>query len=434
MKLMKFPFKSKITFIPDVIRCNVPDTWAYDTLTRRVPQGFARLYDENAEFLEKNEYVLLDLKELEASVRAGTGGALEGLTDNAPDNSIWQALLNSIPESERNWIDCPWLLAECYHYRRVVQCFNYFETKYDMYSLQKLQGLEDSKSFLLQMIPSIYFLLKEEQPSVNAVLEVGIFSSLWGNKLDLSLWPTENDPTSTRNESNSSGKIMQTDQFQAIRPYILDDQTNEVVTHLKSLRNITGHLRIIDIIVDNAGYELITDFILAHILLSSKIVDKVRFHTKIHPTFVSDVTNRDCLYTIDYLKKQENPALSDFGDHLATHLENECFEFLEDFFWCQPIAFWDIPDHIEERLSGSSLVIIKGDANYRRALGDRQWSCNSDAKDILSYWQWPVVCLRILKAELACGITDEAKATAEMEDPNWMVSGKWAVVQFYCDS
>jgi hypothetical protein len=39
----------------------------------------------------------MDLKELEASVRAGTGGTLDTLTDNAPNNAVWQALLETFP-------------------------------------------------------------------------------------------------------------------------------------------------------------------------------------------------------------------------------------------------------------------------------------------------------------------------------------------------
>ena len=36
---------------------------------------------------------------------------------------------------------------------------------------------------------------------------------------------------------------------------------------------------------------------------------------------------------------------------------------------------------------------------------------------------------RTFKAEIGCGITDEASNRARTNDPKWMVSGRWGVVQ-----
>lgn len=64
-----------------------------------------------------------------------------------------------------------------------------------------------------------------------------------------------------------------------------------------------------------------------------------------------------------------------------------------------------------------------------------------DSKEILSYWtanrenpqsdeRVPVCALRTFKAEIGCGISEEAQQRAAAADSNWMVSGKWGVVQF----
>ena len=75
------------------------------------------------------------------------------------------------------------------------------------------------------------------------------------------------------------------------------------------------------------------------------------------------------------------------------------------------------------------MVFVKGDANYRRLLGERQWPLGTLAADILSYWPVPVCALRTFKAEIGCGISPAAQQRAQAADKNWMVSGKWGVVQ-----
>ena len=89
-----------------------------------------------------------------------------------------------------------------------------------------------------------------------------------------------------------------------------------------------------------------------------------------------------------------------------------------------------MPNSVKQKLSGSILVVVKGDANYRRLLGERQWELSTPAKSILSYWPVPVCALRTFKAEIGCGISAASRERAEKEDSKWMVSGKWGVVQF----
>jgi Damage-control phosphatase ARMT1-like domain len=53
--------------------------------------------------------------------------------------------------------------------------------------------------------------------------------------------------------------------------------------------------------------------------------------------------------------------------------------------------------------SGSSaMVFVKGDANYRRLLGDRTWALDTPFSDVVSYFPVPVCALRTLKAEVSC--------------------------------
>lgn len=70
-----------------------------------------------------------------------------------------------------------------------------------------------------------------------------------------------------------------------------------------------------DIILDNAGYELFTDLCLADYLVTFKFVNTVRFHGKVIPWFISDVTTQDFINTIDYLShKVKSDVLKELGN------------------------------------------------------------------------------------------------------------------------
>ena len=187
--------------------------------------------------------------------------------------------------------------------------------------------------------------------------------------------------------------------------------------------------------MDNAGYELVSDFLLGHILIETKTATEVVFHTKGHPTFVSDATTDDCLSTVNFLQEaldQDGNLYKEtarFSSALAEYVRDGRFKFVDDLFWCQPTAFWDMPVDVQEKLQDSVLVVVKGDANYRRLLGEREWQLNTPARSVLSYWPVPVCALRTFKAEIGCGISSAQQSRARAEDSKWMVSGKWGVVQ-----
>jgi len=254
-----------------------------------------------------------------------------------------------------------------------------------------------------------------------------------------------------KQDSQRAGTITYGSSIDSIRSYILDDQTRKVVDLLQSLltekhstststiddntydsrTNEDQHDRIreVGIIIDNAGYEIVSDLLLGYCLVYIGVVDQITFHTKGHPTFVSDATSSDIMNTIDYLATSSSEATSIIGHRLLEYVNDGKFKIIDDLFWCQPTAFWDMPDHIYHRLSNSRLVIVKGDANYRRLLGDRQWPLDISSSDVLSYWHVPCCALRTFKAEIGCGITEEAQQRAAKSDSKWQVSGKWGVVQ-----
>lgn len=77
-----------------------------------------------------------------------------------------------------------------------------------------------------------------------------------------------------------------------------------------------------------------------------------------------------------------------------------------------------MPDALHAELPHSTLLISKGDANYRRWLGDRRWAYNAPLVDILNYLPSSYLALRVLKANVVAGLMDGQDDIAAKKDPN----------------
>lgn len=372
---------------------------------------------------------LLQLNDLKRSLECGNTGELRGLSDEGPDVLLWDKMLFEIPKEERNWLNAPWVLTEFYLYRRIAEAFKFFETGYDMFLKQKRAGLIDALPFIDEIASGLPDLLASEDKAVP--LEMAVVTSLWGNKMDLSLWPS-----ASTGEGTATDRLVSQGASSSIRSFILDDHTDEVVSLLMDLVKEGSGVtpREVGIIVDNAGYELVSDLMLGHILLQTGAVDVVTFHTKGHPTFVSDATTEDTIETINFLKNHDDgtTASAKLGAAMSEYVSEGKFRLVDDLFWCQPTPFWSPPAEVQDKLQGCRLTFVKGDANYRRLLGERAWPLDTPAKAILQYWAVlgsPVCALRTFKAEIGCGVNEEQQHRAQTEDKDWMVDGKWGVVQ-----
>jgi hypothetical protein len=187
----------------------------------------------------------------------------------------------------------------------------------------------------------------------------------------------------------------------------------------------------VDFVLDNYGPELVHDIALADFLLSTGLVPYVRFHAKPYPFFVSDVMIKDVHTALEHLSSSQNKAVRMAGERVTNHYREGRLQLAEDFFWTSPLPFWDMSPRIEQSLAESSLVIVKGDLNYRRLAGDLNWSPTTPFPKVVHYFPSPLLVLRVHKAELALGLTTDQVRYLGKNDPGWMVNGNWAVIQFY---
>lgn len=98
---------------------------------------------------------------------------------------------------------------------------------------------------------------------------------------------------------------------------LLVDDSNAIWEAIKS--SSSGS---VDIVLDNAGYEFMTDLCLAAFITHFKLADKVRFYVKRIPWFISDVTTPDFHWTIEEIKKADNKHLAALGRLCDSCLKN----------------------------------------------------------------------------------------------------------------
>ena len=466
--------------IPDPIFSDVPGTWAYDTMSRRVDEEILqRTYEDNKETWETKEFagVLKRFQALRTELQnaAKTKLALpppppkgcSALRQTEWDE--WKQILDPFVSKGDTWLEAPWMVTEFYVYRRLlVDVIGYWdefdrfangnsallhfnsgdETKpvknpgylYDPFSPQKRAGLESSVASAESVMAKINNLVdnnnnynnnddddddNESSDSIDQGTKLAASIALWGNKMDLSLWPADT-------------KTATQDIFSAIldkaQEGLLHDDSPGLVEHCEKLRAKGGGN--VDIIVDNAGFELITDLALGQYLVESGIAKCVTFQLKSHPTFVSDALELDLLEHVNHYADMEDasyPNAKISGSKWKGFLKDGKWKCSENNFWVQAFPMWEMTEPLwTDMHERCDLAFVKGDANYRRLLGDCQWDMSEASfQDVVgNYFPCPICALRTLKAEIGCGMDAEQVKRAKSLDDNWQTNGRFGVLQF----
>jgi hypothetical protein len=198
------------------------------------------------------------------------------------------------------------------------------------------------------------------------------------------------------------------------------------------------------IVLDNCGPELLQDLRLVDVLLqlfNGSLV--VELHAKCHPVFVSDALIEDVLTHIAALEgvsvntgSTTTPAHVTYAHELASrlrgHLATGRLKLTQHPFYTSPLAFWDMPEDLRSCFSAATLCITKGDANYRRLLGDRGWDpAQTSWQAALEYWpaECGVLAVRTCKSPVLAGATEAAMARVRALDPAWLVNGSAGLMQ-----
>ena len=327
--------------IPDPICSTEPGSWAYDTMSRRVNEEILqRTYEDIQDDLEQPSFATIQKKfdALRDDLQHADTRRLTYLdplpADASPERqkewNEWKQILdpfldNKKEEGSDTWLSAPWMVTEFYVYRRLIQAIGYWDEgtpgyKFDPFIQQKRAGLTSSVGSAEPMLARIPTL-----PQDAAGIQVAASIALWGNKMDLSLWPADVDNANV----DVFSKVLAT-----ATENLLHDDSDLLAAHCDKLRDRGGGN--VDIIVDNAGFELITDLALAQYLVQSGIAKCVTFQLKSHPTFVSDALESDLLETVEHyatLDAKAFPNAQKAGALWREFLDNAQWKCVEDNFW-----------------------------------------------------------------------------------------------------
>jgi hypothetical protein len=212
---------------------------------------------------------------------------------------------------------------------------------------------------------------------------------LWGNATDLSLL------TSLTYEDIQ--KLQGSDARKASEKNIIVNDLGAAYDVLKKAKKEGKKERRVDIVLDNAGFELYVDLILAGFLLSSGLATNIILHPKSIPWFVSDVIPGDFAALLNalvspqafYSMPSEDEKNADKTPEPLSQKEIDELSFLfqewsgfyaegqlllrPNRFWTEGGSYWRLPTsepRLHEDLKESELVIFKGDLNYRKLTGD----------------------------------------------------------------
>jgi uncharacterized protein with ATP-grasp and redox domains len=387
-----------------------PGTWAHKTISSRFPKTVQRILVEN----NFPEAIQARLRELIAEI---PHALIRPIDDpRAPDLHAWHEYVNLY--RDRNWYQPPWFFTEHYFYRRIIEATRYFQSgdggSVDPFNYQKRMGLEVSQESINELMTHITCMLENKAPDPTSIVKL-LYLDLWGNQADLSLWPAE------------GGDKPDHEDLEKARSNILVDQTGIVATDIIKKKPYSR----IDFLVDNAGFELVSDLAFSDYLLTSGITSSIRLHVKIHPTYVSDAMEKDVRATIEFLRADQEIHTKASGERLRDALRAGNLQIKGTWFWTSPLDGWRMSEKLKEELSQAGLVISKGDANYRRLLGDRHWPYTTRFNEVVSYYPSDILALRTLKSELVVGLRNGQEESVAVKDPDWMLNGRWGMVQYH---
>lgn len=400
--------------------------------------------------------------------------------DGRPDIAGYNKELEQLGNPK--WFNVPWLYAECYLYRRLAILFRNSKhwQNYDVFSGQKMSTFRSSRPAVLELAARYNDLSKQLSSGQQSALaqapeaqreqaEYALFVEmceicLWGNATDLSLL--------TNLSYEDIQKLQGSEARKANEKNIIVNDFAKAFASLKAEQKANPSKdRRVDIVLDNAGFELFVDLVLAGYLLQAGLATQIVLHPKNIPWFVSDVVPKDFQDLLNLLADArsfyETPSDDDKANNITpTPLsDNETSNIKALFdnwsglyaegkitmrtnhFWTEGGSYWRLPKtapSLYQDLQESALVIFKGDLNYRKLTGDAMWDPRTPFGEAIGSLGLGsgvrVLALRTCKADVVVDLPEgEDERLKGMEGGGgdsgarkWAWSGKWAVVSF-CD-
>lgn len=317
------------------------------------------------------------------------------------DWSFWEKFLTT--RAGKSYVEIPFYEAEAYIYYRIIRIMDYGHSGLDPFEKLKSDGLKDHRGFVET--------LAKEHMQRSAIFDADYFTSLlnaslWANSADLSQLETNDALTNS-----------------AFREKLVINDADKLNTLIAA-----SPAKEVDFVADNAGIELVSDLFLMDYLLNTCRVSRVNLHLKKYPIFVSDATIPDVLSHLEILRGFQTQPILQFIDRLESYRQQGRLNLRSHSFWNSPCHFTELPEGITQGFDEHTLLIIKGDANYRRLFEDRHWSYTTPVANKLAYLDRPCCSIRTLKSEIILGLSDNKVESLFSEDKNWLTNGRYGLI------
>ena len=340
------------------------------------------------------------LLELKAALTSGT---IQPLQEATSDKALWDE--DTQPWWGKSWLEIPWLLAETYFYRKLLEAVGYFQpgpwTERDPYHRMKSGEIKKS------LAPFLADYEQMDDGYDQAGFSNAIAKALWGNRSDLSNLQHYDTDASTHHQ-------------QIIR--------NESETVYQLLKKRPAKIAYF---FDNVGREFYFDLAFIQYLIKGGFVESITFYLKNQPFFVSDAMPADYDLILDRLEGSGSDKAIQLAADLKAWTQAGIITVEDPPFLATSRDFQQLPESLSAQLATYDLAILKGDANYRRVIGDRHWDPTIDFADVTAYFPTSVVSLRTLKAELIVGLTSEQLEDFQKNaESDWMINGKRGMISF----
>ena len=392
---------------PPPIRTDKSNAFANNTMRVRLPAIIDETKALNPDYPPD---ILRQLDRLRRGLAAGAPIAEAELLP-AGDIGDWTSALRrqrDIIGREPTWQNAEWFFAETCAYRCLIEAARWHESGRDPFLPKKLAELHGDA--LWQLLERAC----EPLDSPESELPRAVEYALWGNRIDLSY-----SASMTRGTAIDSDDLL-VDDREALAAYLSQSRTSPAGFRAGAP---------IYVVADNAGSELAMDLALSECLLRHA-TPLVVICLKAHPTFVSDATTEDVWMMLAEMERRGRQSF-ELARRLRKAWEEQRLRFLPHPFWNSSRFLWDMPADLARPLNEARLVIIKGDANYRRAVGDCLWPPQTPFSHALDYLDAPALCLRTLKSDPVVGLPSaDAAARLDRTDPDWRVNGKRGLIQF----
>ncbi|KAH8405767.1 hypothetical protein KR215_008391 [Drosophila sulfurigaster] len=407
-------------------------SYAYSTLQNELPVVLTKVIDsitkdknELVTQFAPNNFVQNSREELKIIIglisrlkyELQTDKPFQQFNGDEPDREQWNNFITHLPEDCRTFYRGCWMHTQSYMYRKLYSFVenSIFLKEFDFFAKIKEHSLTRSQDAILSL--SKYTRRTENNLDMFSEL---LKYNLWSNRNDL-----EDDDAHIFN-------MRVLEDFTTLDDCIIANNATDI---WNCLCNKKSDRHQVDIVLDSAGYELFNDFLLAEYIIEKGMADKVCFHVKAHPGFVSNATARDFHFTLEYLSNHADYIISLLGQKFLEFYKEGKFELAAtSYFWTSPNAFHrmrSLEPELYTNLQRSKLIIFKGDLNYRKLLSDVCWESSQDIKTCLGGFIPSNLCaLRIIKSEVICGLRAGVCDDLLKQEPQWMSSCSYGLIQY----